>query len=220
MELTPELLLNAYTNGYFPMSQNRHSKKILWYYPEHRGIIPLENFHISKSLKKTLRTTNYTIQTDTHFPDVIKACAETPRQHEKGTWINQTIEELYIELWKMGYAHSVELYDADNNLRGGLYGVSLGGAFFGESMFSTQTNASKICLVYLINILKHAGYSLLDTQYVNNHLMQFGVIEIPREDYLKRLTYALNAPDNPSSRFSTAAGNILNTSLSPISTSS
>ena len=186
----------------------------MWFYPEMRGIIPLDAFHIPKSLTKFLRHSNYRITVDTAFPEVINACAEVPRSHEKGTWINATIEQLYTELWAYGFAHSVECWDG-HTLIGGLYGLSLGGAFFGESMFSTRANASRISLIYLVSILREAGYSLLDTQYVNDHLKQFGVVEITRKDYLSRLEYALNDSDNPSTRFSTAAGSILSAALSP-----
>jgi leucyl/phenylalanyl-tRNA---protein transferase len=212
--ITPEQLLHAYANGYFPMAEGRNCEELLWFYPQRRGIIPLETFHIPKSLSKFLRHSPYHFTIDTCFPEVIKACAEVPRSHEKGTWINATIEQLYTELWAYGFAHSVECWEG-NTLVGGLYGVSLGGAFFGESMFSIKSNASRCCLVYLVAILKEAGYTLLDTQYVNEHLKQFGVIDISRKDYLDKLEYALNASDNPSSRFSTAGGNILNNSMSP-----
>lgn len=212
--LSAEQLLNAYANGYFPMAESRDSEELMWFYPTKRGIIPLDGFHIPKSLSKFMRKSSYRFTVDEAFPEVIQACAQTARSHEKGTWINATIERLYTELWAYGFAHSVECWE-EETLIGGLYGVSLGGAFFGESMFSTKTNTSRCCLVHLVRILTEAGYSLLDTQYVNEHLTQFGVIEIPRKAYLSKLEYALNASDNPSTRFSTAAGSILSVALSP-----
>jgi len=212
--ITAEQLLQAYAHGYFPMAESRDSEELLWFDPKKRGIIPLDGFHIPKSLAKFIRHSHYRISVDTAFPEVIQACALTPRSHEQGTWINPLIEKLYTELWAYGFAHSVECWDGDT-LIGGLYGISLGAAFFGESMFSRQPNASRMSLVYLVRILREAHYQLLDTQYVNEHLKQFGVIEIARKDYLAKLEYALNASDNPSSRFSTAAGNIINASFSP-----
>jgi len=185
--LTPEFLLSAYAAGYFPMAESRDAKEIHWFYPELRGVIGLEKFHIPASLAKFMRKKNFTITTDKVFPEVITACADTPRD---GTWINDTIIRLYCELWKKNYAHSVECWSGDE-LVGGLYGVSLGGAFFGESMFSRKPNASKVALVHLVELLRGAGYTLLDTQYTNEHLQQFGVAEIPREEYLKRLKKAL-----------------------------
>ncbi len=216
MSINLETLLNAYANGYFPMAESREDEEIWWFYPELRGIIPLDGYHIPKSLRKAMRTCPYHFSVDEAFPEVIKACAEVPHSHEKGTWINSTIEKLYTDLWAHGFAHSVECWDAEQ-LVGGLYGVSLGGAFFGESMFSTKTNTSRMSLATLFRILNEAGYVLLDTQYVNEHLKQFGVIEIPRKDYLNKLEYALNMSDNPSSRFSIAAGNILSASFDPLS---
>lgn len=213
---TLEELLNAYANGYFPMAETREDEELWWFYPEMRGVLPLDSFHIPRSLRKTLLQTPYRFTVDEAFPEVIKACAEVPRSHEKGTWINATIEQLYTDLWAHGFAHSVECWD-NATLIGGLYGVSLGGAFFGESMFSLRPNTSRMSLVVLVSILKEAGYQLLDTQYVNEHLKQFGVQEIPRKDYLNKLEYALNMSDNPSSRFSTAAGNIFSTSFLPLS---
>ncbi len=184
--ITWELLLAAYASGYFPMAENRDDPEIHWFYPEQRGIIPLDDFHVPQSLAKFIRKNPFEITTDKAFPEVIKACAE----RDDGTWINDTILRLYCELWEKGFAHSVECW-RDGKLMGGLYGVALGGAFFGESMFSRATGASKVALVHLVQLLETAGYRLLDTQYVNEHLKQFGVIEIPREDYLKRLEAAL-----------------------------
>ena len=181
-----ELLLNAYASGYFPMADNHNTLEIHWFYPEQRGIIPLETFHVPQSLAKFIRKNPFEITTDTVFPEVIQSCAE----REDGTWINDTILKLYCQLHEKGFAHSVECW-RNGKLAGGLYGVALGGAFFGESMFSRETNASKAALVHLVQLLKSNGYHLLDTQYVNDHLKQFGVIEIPRDDYLQRLKEAL-----------------------------
>lgn len=214
--LTPELLLNAYAQGYFPMAESRTSEELFWFNPEERGIIPLERFHIPRSLQKFMRLCPYRLTVDTAFTNVIRACAETPRHHESGTWINDPIIQLYSDLHQRGYAHSVECWQGDE-LVGGLYGVSLGGAFFGESMFSRSENASKLALVALVSILREAGYTLLDTQYVNPHLRQFGVVAIPKADYLLRLNNALSVSPNPSSRFVTAVGTIANTSSLPVS---
>lgn len=184
-EITPELLLGAYAKGYFPMAQSRDASELHWYYPEKRGVIPLDNFHVPKSLAKFLKKSSFTFTTDKSFREVITACAT-----RDDTWINDKIIELYCELHRLGFAHSVEVWD-NNQLVGGLYGVSLGGAFFGESMFSRATNASKAALVHLVSLLRNAGYTLLDAQYVNEHLMQFGIEEIPREEYLQGLEAAL-----------------------------
>jgi len=187
--LTPELLLAAYAKGYFPMAATRDDPQIRWYYPQWRGIIPLEGFHVPKSLAKFMRKSPFTITTDTAFPQVIAACAELSPARDN-TWINDAIIEMYCKLWRQGFGHSVECWQ-DGELVGGLYGISLGGAFFGESMFSRATNASKVALVELVERLKAAGYGLLDTQFVNDHLQQFGVVEIAREDYLQQLDAAL-----------------------------
>ncbi len=184
-ELTADLLLAAYANGYFPMAESRDDPEISWFYPELRGIIPLENFHMPTSLAKFMRKQPFTLTTDKAFADVIAACAERDE-----TWINDTIIELYCELHAKGFAHSVECWQ-EEKLVGGLYGVAIGGAFFGESMFSRAENASKVALAHLVDLLNNAGYKLLDTQYVNDHLKQFGVIEIAREDYLGLLEEAL-----------------------------
>lgn len=194
-DITPELLLQAYAGGYFPMADTRTSKELYWFHPEQRGILPLEGFHIPASLKKALRHSPFTLTTNQAFPHVITACAEK-HPTRKESWINPEIIRLYTQLWRMGHAHSVETW-LEGNLIGGLYGVALGGAFFGESMFSRASNASKAALVHLVSLLKTAGYQLLDTQYVNDHLKQFGVQEIPREDYLEKLEAALPLRPRP-----------------------
>ena len=217
--LTPEMLLNAYANGYFPMAESRDADELHWFSPEMRGIIDLDEFHISRSLrqdaKRLIESGTYRITIDTCFRDVITACAQTPRSHQSGSWINHQIIALYTELAAHGFAHSVECWQGDA-LVGGLYGISLHGAFFGESMFSTADHASKICLIYLVAILREAGYSLLDTQYVNDHLKQFGVREVPKADYETKLSYALNMSDNPSRRFSDIGGSIASASSVPL----
>ena len=187
--LTPELLLSAYSKGYFPMAQSREDSTLQWFYPEKRGIIPLENFHISRSLAKLMSKSPFTLTMNEAFPDVIKACAQ-PRPKHSETWINATIIELYTELWGMGYGYSMECWQ-DDKLVGGVYGLSIGRAFFAESMFSHVTGASKVALASLLTMLSDAGYMLFDTQYMNEHLVQFGAIEIPRKDYLERLKNAL-----------------------------
>lgn len=188
-EVTWEFLLAAYANGYFPMADTKDSEVLHWMYPEMRGILPLDNFHIPRSLAKFIRKSPFRITTDTAFPEVIRACAETtPGRRE--TWINAPIIKLYTELWQNGFAHSVECWQG-TELVGGLYGVAIASAFFGESMFSRASNASKVALVYLVELLKNAGYILLDAQFTNEHLLQFGIIEIPRADYLERLANAL-----------------------------
>jgi leucyl/phenylalanyl-tRNA---protein transferase len=195
LTLTPELLLNAYASGYFPMAESRHGRHIHWYYPEQRGILPLDAFHVPRSLSKFMRRNPFTLTTDKAFPQVIRGCAELCESRQQ-TWINDEIISLYETLWRKGFAHSIECWQGDR-LAGGIYGVAIGGAFFGESMFSRQPNASKVALVHLVRLLQEHGYGLLDTQFVNEHLKQFGVLEIPRQDYLNRLHGAimLTPPD-------------------------
>ncbi len=212
--LTPELLLSAYAQGYFPMAEHRDDPTLYWFSPSRRGILPLETFHIPARLKKRVRAMPYRISVDEDFHAVITACAEAPRPRDGGTWINDTIIEQYTSLHQLGHAHSVECWQQDT-LVGGLYGVSIGGAFCGESMFSRADDASKIALVALVAILRASGYTLLDTQYINDHLLQFGAEEIPQADYLARLKNALSNVPNPSTRFSTVSGTILSASSLP-----
>ncbi len=193
--ITPELLLRAYSIGLFPMSDAADDPEIFWVEPELRGILPLEQFHVSKSLAKAIRQKPFDIRFDTAFDTVIAKCAEEV-EDRPSTWINQTIRELYGALHRLGHAHSVEAFDGDE-LVGGLYGVSLGSAFFGESMFSRRTNASKICLVYLVERLKARGFTLLDTQFTTEHLKTFGAIDVPKEDYLKLLDKAMQSETLP-----------------------
>lgn len=196
-----EFLLAAYANGYFPMADHKDSPTLHWLYPEMRGVLPLEEFHIPKSLTKFMKKSPFTITTNKAFPHVINHCAHGTGER-KESWINDTIINLYCELWRYGFAHSIECWQNSSNnnknmaLVGGLYGVAIGGAFFGESMFSKTSNASKVALVHLVKLLKEAGYVLLDTQFTNEHLKQFGVVEIPRDDYLNRLSEALPITPN------------------------
>jgi len=188
--VTPELLLNAYASGVFPMADSRDDAEIFWVDPVRRGILPLNDFHVSRSLKKLVKQEKFDVRIDTDFRGVMKACAASADRRE-GTWISQHIEDLYCELHTHGFTHSVECWN-DEKLVGGLYGVSLAGAFFGESMFHTETGASKVALVHLVAQLKAGGFTLLDTQFGTDHLAQFGVIEIAREDYHILLDQALN----------------------------
>ena len=196
MNITPELLLSAYMQGIFPMAESAKSDDVFWVDPDERGIFPLDQFHVPKKLAKKIRTEPFNVRINMAFRDVMLKCAEpTDNVDRKNTWINKTILTRYNELHEMGYAHSVECWQNDE-LVGGLYGVSLNGAFCGESMFHTVTDASKIALVYLVARLKVGGYSLLDTQFVTDHLSQFGAIEIPRKEYRSRLKDALAIEDS------------------------
>lgn len=189
-EITWQFLLTAYANGYFPMANTKDNPILHWMYPEMRGILPLDAFHTPKSLGKFIKKSPFRITTNTAFPEVIRACAEITNER-KETWINEQIIKLYCELWENGFAHSVECWH-ESKLVGGLYGVAIGGAFFGESMFSRSSNASKVALVHLVGLLKNAGYTLLDAQFSNEHLKQFGIIEIPRNNYLEKLAQAIS----------------------------
>jgi leucyl/phenylalanyl-tRNA--protein transferase len=182
--------LLAYQNGLFPMAQSRTSEQIYWYNPEMRGQLSIDSLHIPSRLRKTILQAPYEIKIDTDFKAVINECAKETNGRSE-TWINQTIIDLFTELHKKGYAHSVECWK-DGRLAGGLYGVAIGGAFCGESMFSREKGASKIALVHLCARLKEAGFSILDTQYINKHLEQFGAYEIPREEYIRKLQNTLN----------------------------
>ena len=197
--LTPEMLLQGYAMGIFPMAEGRDLSELHWYDPKMRGVLPLETFHIPRSLAKTLRHGSFEIRVDTSFTQVIELCAEFSEDRKK-TWINATIIDLFTQLHDWGYAHSVESW-RDGRLVGGLYGLALGQAFFGESMFSRATDASKVALVDLVARLKAGGFVLLDTQFVTEHLSRFGGIEIPKRDYLKRLKAAIRQP----ARFTTDA---------------
>jgi leucyl/phenylalanyl-tRNA--protein transferase len=188
-DLTPELLLSAYAIGIFPMADDRDDPTIQWIDPHQRGIIPLDHFHVPRSLKKVIRQQRFEIRADSAFEAVITACADC-RADRPRTWLNDELITLYCELHERGYAHSVECW-IDDRLVGGAYGLSLGSAFFGESMFSRERDASKVALVDLVERLKKGGYRLLDTQFVTDHLKRFGAVEIPREAYHQRLYAAL-----------------------------
>ena len=197
LTLTPDLLLQAYAAGIFPMADSADSHELYWFDPPRRGIIPLDDtFHVSKRLRRTIRQQPYRISCDTVFATVMQACAmPTDHPDRRSTWINQEIIELYYALHQRGHAHSIEAWDGDN-LVGGLYGVSLGSVFCGESMFSRATDASKISLVYLVALLRHSGFTLLDTQFQTDHLQQFGTLEISRDEYHRRLAKALSINAN------------------------
>jgi leucyl/phenylalanyl-tRNA--protein transferase len=187
-----DLLVSAYSSGWFPMAIE--PGEIRWYSPDPRGIIPLEGFHASRRLSRLVRQGRFAVRVDTDFPAVIRACAA--RQDEEGTWIDEEILESYCALHERGLAHSIETWQGDE-LVGGLYGVALGGAFFGESMFHNATDASKVALVALVERLRERGYVLLDTQWLTDHLAQFGAVEIPRRRYLRLLDAALKAEPRP-----------------------
>ena len=188
--LTPQIVLDAYSKGLFPMAENRWDKQLFWIDPEVRGILPLDNFHIPRSLKKKIRNNPFEVRFDHNFAAVIRACAQQkPKRRE--TWINDEIIELYTKLFCMRHAHSVECW-REEKLVGGLYGISIGGAFFGESMFSSERDSSKIALVHLVARLNLAGFTLLDTQFITEHLKQFGAIEISRVEYHNLLNDALH----------------------------
>jgi leucyl/phenylalanyl-tRNA--protein transferase len=190
--LTPEILLAAYAAGVFPMAESRDDLYLHWIDPEKRGILPLDGFHIPRSLAKTLRKGVYDIRIDTAFEAVIDGCAE-PKPGREDTWINPIIKSLFLKLHAMGLAHSVEAW-RNNELAGGLYGLALSGAFFGESMFSRATDASKAALAHLVLRLKAGGFALLDVQFITSHLVKFGAVEIARSDYHLLLKRALDLP--------------------------
>lgn len=189
-----DILLAAYRRGHFPMAESRDDEDVFWLDPQLRGIIPLDGFHAPRRLARTMRSSTYTIGVDRAFERVIALCAEESAVRSN-TWINPVIENSYIQLFREGYAHSVEVWDSDE-LVGGLYGVSTGAAFFGESMFSRRTDVSKMALVHLVARLRAGGYRLLDTQFITQHLTQFGAREIPRAAYKKLLREAIAADGN------------------------
>ncbi|NQV45829.1 MAG: leucyl/phenylalanyl-tRNA--protein transferase [Rhodospirillales bacterium] len=188
-KLTAELVLRAYAAGIFPMAESHDDPTVFWVDPRVRGVLPLETFHVPRSLRKIIRRGDFDVRCDTAFADVVELCAETNGERQE-TWINEEIRRAYIELHQRGFAHSVECW-RDGVLVGGLYGVSLGCAFFGESMFSREANASKVALAHLVARLRMANYRLLDTQFVTEHLRQFGAVEIPCRIYLERLEEAI-----------------------------
>ncbi len=188
-QITPQILLKAYSVGLFPMAESADDPTIYWVEPEMRGVMPIDGFHTPRSLKKALNKGTYDITYNEAFNAVVKNCAASAEGREQ-TWINDTIRLLYSELHDLGHAHSVEVWYEDQ-LVGGLYGVSLGRAFFGESMFSRRSNASKVALVHLVERLKERGFVLLDTQFNTEHLTQFGTQDVPRDEYEKMLQVAL-----------------------------
>jgi leucyl/phenylalanyl-tRNA--protein transferase len=194
IDITPEVLLKAYSCGIFPMAESAEDPALYWIEPERRGIIPLDRFHVPDRLARTVRSTRYTVFVDRDFDAVIDACAQ-PAAGRARTWINGRIRGLYRKLYERGDCHSVEVYDGDA-LVGGLYGVSLGRAFFGESMFHRARDASKVALVHLVARLKAGHYRLLDTQFVTDHLRTFGAVEVPRPVYHKLLDAALVGEGN------------------------
>ncbi len=187
--ITAEIVLRAYAAGMFPMAEDADDPSLFWVEPKRRGIIPLDDFHISRRLARTIRSGRFSIATDTDFYGVIDGCAAARPGNER-TWINSRIREIYGDLFNIGQCHTVEVYES-GHLVGGLYGVTLGAAFFGESMFHTARDASKVALAHLVALLKTNGYTLLDTQFLTDHLSQFGAIEISRRSYLKHLDAAL-----------------------------
>lgn len=190
LEITPTLLLRAYAAGVFPMSDNRASDEIYWVDPKERGIFPLTGFRVSRSMRRFARTTDLAVRVNSAFRATVQGCADRTE-----TWINAEILELYVTLHRLGYAHSVEVWEGED-LVGGVYGVALGGAFFGESMFSRRTNASKLALIWLVARLRAGGFALFDTQFQTDHLATMGAIEISRAEYRQRLDAALEVQAN------------------------
>jgi leucyl/phenylalanyl-tRNA--protein transferase len=189
VEITPELIVRAYRAGIFPMAEDAADEDLFWVSPEMRGIIPLDGFHLSASLRKAIQKSPFSVKVDSDFAATIEGCA-TVGADRNSTWINQTIRAVYGELFRRGVAHTVEVWDGDE-LVGGLYGLAIGGAFFGESMFHRRTNASKMAMAHLVERLNAGGFVLLDTQFVTDHLESLGGIEIPRAAYEERLANAL-----------------------------
>ena len=187
MILTPELLLFAYSQGVFPMAEEDDA--INWYDPDPRAIIPLDTFHVSRSLARTIRRDRFEVRFDSAFQTVMERCAE-PAPGRERSWISQEFIDVYSELHRLGFAHSVESW-LEGELVGGLYGITLGGLFAGESMFSRDTDSSKVALVYLVERLREQGFVLLDTQFMTEHLRRFGAVEIRRFEYKARLARAL-----------------------------
>jgi leucyl/phenylalanyl-tRNA---protein transferase len=188
MGLTPDFLLRAYAMGVFPMAEGRDATEVHWVDPRHRGVLPLEGFHLSRSLARQIRRLSPRVTTDTAFDEVVVACAARDE-----TWINADIALAYGALHRAGHAHSLEVWDGER-LIGGTYGVVIGAAFFGESMFSHETGGSKMALAYLVHRLRAGGFQLFDTQFLTPHLASLGATQIPRADYHRRLAEALARP--------------------------
>ena len=189
--IAPETIIQAYTLGIFPMAASRDAEDIQFFQPDIRGVLPIKPPQIPKRLQRLLRKQPFEIHWNQNFPAVIDGCA-APRSDTQDTWINPQIRRLYISLHMLGFAHSVEVYE-EGQLVGGLYGVAIGGAFFGESMFSRVSNASKIALCHLMARLRYGNFKLLDAQFVNDHLIQFGIESIDKEDFQKQLEHAINS---------------------------
>jgi leucyl/phenylalanyl-tRNA---protein transferase len=189
MEITPQVLLKAYSCGIFPMAESADDPALYWIEPAHRGILPLDAAHVPRRLARTVRSTSLEVRVDTDFGGVIDGCAKA-RAGRRTTWINARIRSLYRELFDLGHCHTVEVWNG-GELAGGLYGVAVGGVFFGESMFSYERDASKLALVHLVARLIHGGFTLLDTQFVTEHLRQFGTVEVEREKFQTLLDRAL-----------------------------
>ncbi len=187
--ITPDIVVRAYASGVFPMAKSHDDDRLYWIDPEHRGILPLDGLYVSKSLRKVIRKGEFRITVDNAYVEVIKQCA-APAPGREETWINAEIESLFTDLFDMGLAHSIECWQGDN-LMGGLYGLALGGVFFGESMFSRCSNASKVALCFLVAKMKVGGFQLLDTQFTTKHLCRLGAMEIPRHSYHRKLSNAL-----------------------------
>lgn len=185
-EITPEILLKAYALGVFPMAESRSDPEIFWVDPRRRGVMPLGGFHMSRSLARHIRKGGFTITVDQDFAGTVQGCADRPE-----TWINDIIFDLYLDLHRMGHAHSLEVWDG-SALIGGVYGVALGGGFFGESMFSRRTNASKTALAFLVDRLREGGFQLFDTQFLTTHLASLGAVEMSRTDYHDLLESAVD----------------------------
>jgi leucyl/phenylalanyl-tRNA--protein transferase len=192
VEITVDLMLRAYRAGLFPMAETRKGDRLYWLDPEKRGVLPLEGFHLPRRLARTVLSSSFAVTVDQDFDGTIAGCA-SPAPGRDDTWINPQIERLFSELYRLGHAHSVESRQG-GQLVGGLYGVAIGGVFFGESMFSFARDASKVALVHLVARLRLGGFRLLDTQFVTAHLAQFGAEELAREDYKTQLNQALAAP--------------------------
>ncbi len=191
--ITPKMILNAYANGLFPMADSADSTEIYWYDPLMRGQLSIDKMHVPRRLQKTILKHDYDIKFNTAFKEVMLGCAELTKERSE-TWINKTIIDLFVELHDLGFAHSVEVWSKETgSLIGGVYGIAIGSAFFGESMFSRATDASKIALVHLVAYLWKRNYTLFDTQYINEHLKQFGVEEIPQAIYKQKLENAVQA---------------------------
>lgn len=189
-EITPEIILKAYAAGIFPMAEDADDPGLFWVDPQFRGIIPIDDFHFSRRLARTVRSDHFSVRSNQNFEGVISGCAQSRMNGEK-TWINERIRNLYSSLFELGCCHTIEVYNGDQ-LVGGLYGITLGSAFFGESMFHTERDASKVALVHLVARLKRNNFTLLDTQFVTDHLAGFGAIEIPRRRYKDLLQQAIS----------------------------